>query len=1280
MLEFSCCHTPPLEMRPRWLLPVLLFSLSIEAAHVYRRIDGPTVTTTNDPIADTGPPGAVHRDLVPARLSILQFPRLSLMQLAESDDNSTSSVVVEGGMMTKEEEIRNNPELNTNSDKSSSKQTFAPHHARTHVNSTFPPFLRSPPRSRAMRMKKAKDGVKIALAKSPSSPSSRLQNDILIVPPPKGSRLYVLVLISVHESSEQAWKGYECGRVNLDGFIKLTAFLHALKEANSSPLLSSTLSLGAVLVDTCASDLRTIADLYELLAGSDINKSDLVAVIRDDDSHLPNVDLFVAQLGLPVIYAYPERGTSTSSSPLPIDITPISTASPLQGPSLNGLLVALKHTNSSCFSLLYDAPHKGLLAPIRTIAERLEMCVEERIQIDLDDNNADLAPQWKQLLRAFREELILITAAREMDEEERHLREERLTVLAKNLPNFPFQKAWIRHFWATAYECHIAGEAIVPGEQQYSRPCSTLQQTLNFSSIAPAVDILPLERAVEALATALRKLVDSLCPGANLTSILDCTNQPATSLSTSLHSLEFVHSLTRSLAPPVFVSTPLNRTVFFDRRMRIRRLGQAEGEMYFTELGLYDENTERLYASRPLTVRERDGAEHILQSACPSCPCATLRLSRHRPPPPPSMATSLKSPSLLAISIVALLLSLLSLMGIYHQLLSEDAFRVCGMFSYAGLTCLCTLAPFFVLQSSPLACSARRFGLSTCIAAVYAPVFVETVFLSTGRYSPSGSSLFWLSAAIVGVQAVMVGEWSLFESSSSITFIAGEPGAWRCAPGASFESRLMLSATIPAMLIPLSLILAMCRAKWMRPLTSLLTLHLAAFYMVAVIGLPLVAFERRDIIFAVGLLAFALTYLFVSLFRGRELSPIVEDDEDSLPRKGRGIYGQGLMRIGGPLDVRCGRGVRRLDGTIGSVEWNEEDERKFNEAMAAARALTAREFREPTPLIDYPMDDKYIYAETMKRAEPETLRPTERLFVNTNTKPPKPAKRTSLPKSSPEVNLPPPSVDARTLPIEDQQPQIQDPPSDNDSFMKSRLLGALLVGLALLASPISSRSCILLECPSHPIGVLQCTHHTECKNKSEFSATSPSSCSCINVLPPGCRSVNSTTATDVKNVIHICEANKVVVDRFFGKGMYKQDGIKLSRLFINARFRPAADKPCTQEPGVEMFTYTNGLCLLRSRVTMPGVEHLSDDHYYYDDNTPLETSLSRDYFFGATTAEVWLDMTKEKIVWLPGTTGNHTGVRFKSLLKSGIIEHRLPPLTQPATQLTTQYMTTSKPQ
>ncbi|GMR43118.1 hypothetical protein PMAYCL1PPCAC_13313 [Pristionchus mayeri] len=500
--------------------------------------------------------------------------------------------------------------------------------------------------------------------------------------------------------------------------------------------------------------------------------------------------------------------------------------------------------------------------------------------------------------------------------------------------------------------------------------------------------------------------------------------------------------------------------------MRIRRLGLAEGEMYFTELGLYDENTERLYASRPLTIKERDGAESILHSACPSCPCATLRLGRHRPPPPPSMTASLRSPAVLAVSIVALLLSLLSLLGIYHQLLSEDAFRVCGMFSYAGLTCLCTLSPFFVIQSSPLACSARRFGLSTCIAAVYAPVFVETVFLSTGRYSPSGSTLFWISSAIVGVQAVMVGEWSLFESSSSITFVAGEPGAWRCSPGASFESRLLLSATIPAMLIPLSLILAMCRAKWMRPLTSLLTLHLAAFYMVAAVGLPLVAFERRDVIFAVGILSFALSYLFVSLFRGRELSPI-EEDEDSLPRKVRGGYGKGLMRIGGALDVRCGRGVRRLDGTIGSVEWNEEDERRFNEAMQAASrgttierfnsklgsgghvffinqhtgALTAREFREPTPLIDYPMDDKYIYAETMKRTreEPETLRPTERLFVNTNTssKPPQPAKRTSLPKSSPpsphhlpplSTHQPPPSVDDRTLPLDN-------PPSDSDSFV-----------------------------------------------------------------------------------------------------------------------------------------------------------------------------------------------------------------------------------------------------
>ncbi|GMT19712.1 hypothetical protein PFISCL1PPCAC_11009, partial [Pristionchus fissidentatus] len=197
----------------------------------------------------------------------------------------------------------------------------------------------------------------------------------------------------------------------------------------------------------------------------------------------------------------------------------------------------------------------------------------------------------------------------------------------------------------------------------------------------------------------------------------------------------------------------------------------------------------------------------------------------------------------------------------------------------------------------------------------------------------------------------------------------------------------------------------------------------------------------------------------------------------------------------------------------------------------------------------------------------------------------------------------------------------------------------------------SARSCIHLECPSHPAGVSSCKHHVDCKNKAEFSASSTVSCSCINVLPSGCRSVDASTVKDAKGVLSVCEANKgnwllpspqvsnegrhvisVVVDRFFEKGMYKMDGIRLNRLFINARFRPAPDKPCIQQTGVEMFVYTNGLCLLRSRVTMPGIEHKSDDHYYYDDQSPLETSLSRDLFFGAATAEFWLDMSKEKVL------------------------------------------------
>ncbi|KAK6010543.1 hypothetical protein OSTOST_24427, partial [Ostertagia ostertagi] len=102
-----------------------------------------------------------------------------------------------------------------------------------------------------------------------------------------------------------SYQGFECGRVDLNGFLRLGAFLDALNQVNSQRVLKDTgLSLGAVIIDSCSSDLRTVADLFELLSGTNIQKSDVVAVVRDDGAHLPNVDQLARHLNLPVVNTF----------------------------------------------------------------------------------------------------------------------------------------------------------------------------------------------------------------------------------------------------------------------------------------------------------------------------------------------------------------------------------------------------------------------------------------------------------------------------------------------------------------------------------------------------------------------------------------------------------------------------------------------------------------------------------------------------------------------------------------------------------------------------------------------------------------------------------------------------------------------------------------------------------------------------------------------------------------------------------------------------------------
>ncbi|CAD6188291.1 unnamed protein product [Caenorhabditis auriculariae] len=745
----------------------------------------------------------------------------------------------------------------------------------------------------SVRPTKKTNGVEAAQV---SVLSHRLLNDILVIP--SARRLYVLAILPIHESTNH--QRFECGNVDVNAFIPSGG-------VNSAQNLKETgLNIGAVVVDTCSSDLRTVADLYELLSGTNIHRNDLIAIVRDDASHMPNVEQLARHLRLPVL------NTFFTSTPQPFTTGTM----PSMSAPLEAMIALLHHTHSSCVSLLHDELHEESARSFLEMASKTSICVEQKISLKSGGKAVAesgirrlLLTQarvvivllgestWIDMMKAFRSEMviagrfILIAAQDPRWSTSKHFteawpqfdqllltvapekshQESELLRLATKMPQLAFPQHWLRQFWSTAFKCHIEGDE-VGAAQQFSKECSS-KQLLNMTSVSPDIDIAPITLAVHAIAYSLRSLVDNLCPGALVMSLNDCVNDPLEPMFQSILALNFYHILSER-----GVSFNVS-TGYRDIPMLVNRV-LVDSQLEFETVARWDTISGFEYtADAPLIMEERDGARASLISTCPKSKCAFELEKRAQSGQKPMFQTALRDVRLLIFAISSVVAFFVCLMCMYQKVVSSnEQYRVCTAFMFTGLAMLCLASASFVMPPNAISCSVRKVFFPIALASVCSPLLTKTLCIwrmtmtsNAKRVRPT--TMFSICMALVLLQAVISFEWAFFTSATDVIFVSTTHGnSWRCSQGDSVvrNSRSLLLFLVGSFRLFLIYLFDAVIAQRPQP-TEPFDIHLQIIAILLAIGLyvslPLLSYAARDSLLAATLLLFSFLTLVTSYCR-----------------------------------------------------------------------------------------------------------------------------------------------------------------------------------------------------------------------------------------------------------------------------------------------------------------------------------------------------------------------------------------------------------------------------
>ncbi|XP_076068508.1 uncharacterized protein LOC143040959 [Oratosquilla oratoria] len=208
-----------------------------------------------------------------------------------------------------------------------------------------------------------------------TSPLERLEEEFLLEP--SDNRVYLAGLFPIHASSPD---GSECGdSINAAAMQDLEAFLWAIDQINTHEKLLAGIQLGALVFDTCGSQVRALNHLTNLvsesLPGVLPAPDEVMAVVTSLDPKIARVTgEMLASLNVTSI----NLGSTPAQSPFALQMNP-----PMNEEA-ETIIQILRHLGWDYVSVVYTAGNDEAMEgahSLRTLAEATGVCVAKEVAI-----------------------------------------------------------------------------------------------------------------------------------------------------------------------------------------------------------------------------------------------------------------------------------------------------------------------------------------------------------------------------------------------------------------------------------------------------------------------------------------------------------------------------------------------------------------------------------------------------------------------------------------------------------------------------------------------------------------------------------------------------------------------------------------------------------------------------------------------------------------------------------------------------------------------------------